>query len=220
MLKQKLLDYDYYYNKLPLYLKNSHGYWEHFEIWVKLLNVFDSFEDELLELFDVFNDNYMSDVVSKYSSSTAYDFEFLDILGSLYGLQRTFNITYENVQKETVTEAFHLNNEDFLLYIKSYIIKANYKGTYEEAREYYEKIGLIVYLLNTNSSGYCVVYGDTEFMSEDVKRLFLAGAFNLESMGIVYTILEAQLEHLGYWGSTGEELTTHNQWNVALRGAL
>ena len=56
----KIKSYEWYYNKLPLYLKNSYGFSEHFKIWYELLisgdkNGIVNVGDTLLYLFNIFD---------------------------------------------------------------------------------------------------------------------------------------------------------------------
>ena len=55
MLKEKLLNWKYYQDKIPLYLQNSYGYSEHFKILFDLLTVYDNEGDKLLQAINITN---------------------------------------------------------------------------------------------------------------------------------------------------------------------
>ena len=65
MMIDKLKQWDYYYNKLPLYMRNSYGIQEHFKIFYELLLTLDENEDTICKLFDLLDANYLDNVVKK-----------------------------------------------------------------------------------------------------------------------------------------------------------
>ena len=64
LIAENLQTFEYYYDKLPLYLKNSYGFAEHFRIWFELLKSGDkngivNVSETLLYLLDLFDDKYL-----------------------------------------------------------------------------------------------------------------------------------------------------------------
>lgn len=63
ILNDKLKSFGYYKNKLPLYLRNSNGFIEHFKIWYDLLTNDDmgviEYADTLLYALNIFDDKYL-----------------------------------------------------------------------------------------------------------------------------------------------------------------
>lgn len=70
ILNEKLQSFDYYKNKLPLYLQNSYGFIEHFRIWYDVLTGEQGvvkFADYLLNGLNIFDEDYLN-FVGQYSS--------------------------------------------------------------------------------------------------------------------------------------------------------
>ena len=212
----KIKSYEWYYNKLPLYLKNSYGFSEHFKIWYELLisgdkNGIVNVGDTLLYLFNIFDENFLQTIASlPDSGATEGNYgtvsDFLDKLGYLFGVIRNFSVTYKNDNNENVTEDLSLNNEDFLLLIKAQIIKNYCEGTYEQIKGYYNSAGLDVFLITTEDGASAHVYlgatpNSTKY-SLNVEKMFKSGLMRIESMGITYTEGVRALDWFLTWDST------------------
>ena len=212
----KIKSYEWYYNKLPLYLKNSYGFSEHFRIWYELLVSGDkkgivNVGDTLLYLFNIFDENFLQTIANlPDSGATEGNYgtvsDFLDKLGYLFGVIRNFSVTYKNDNNEDVTEDLSLNNEDFLLLIKAQIIKNYCEGTYEQIKGYYNSAGLDVFLITTEDGASAHVYlaatPDSTKYSLNVKKMFKSGLMRIESMGITYTEGVRALDWFLTWDST------------------
>ena len=212
----KIKSYEWYYNKLPLYLKNSYGFSEHFKIWYELLvsgdkNGIVNVGDTLLYLFNIFDENFLRTIASlPDSGATEGNYgtvsDFLDKLGYLFGVIRNFSVTYKNDNNENVTEDLSLNNEDFLLLIKAQIIKNYCEGTYEQIKGYYNSAGLDVFLITTEDGASAHVYlgatPDSTKYSLNVEKMFKSGLMRIESMGITYTEGVRALDWFLTWDST------------------
>lgn len=214
LIPEELQSFDYYKNKLPLYLQNSYGFQEHFRIWFDLL-VGTSQNDGLignsyilLNLLNIFDPTYLeyisqledADVDENNVYGTKSD--ILDKLGALFGVTRNFTVTYTD--DTTVTEDISLNNEDFLVLIKTQIIRNYCEGTSKQINEYYKSIKLQLYA-KTLSAGRAILYlvvsdGDKQYSySENIKKMFLAGMLKIDSMGILYSYSTLDLENLLIW---------------------
>ena len=212
----KIKSYEWYYNKLPLYLKNSYGFSEHFKIWYELLisgdkNGIVNVGDTLLYLFNIFDENFLQTIANlPDSGATEGNYgtvsDFLDKLGHLFGVIRNFSVTYKNDNNEDVTEDLSLNNEDFLLLIKAQIIKNYCEGTYEQIKGYYNSAGLDVFLITTEDGAsahlYLAATPDSTKYSLNVEKMFKSGLMRIESMGITYTEGVRALDWFLTWDST------------------
>ena len=199
MISDKLKSWEYYYYKLPLYIRNSYGITSHFKLFYDLLVQMDKVEDSLLYIFNVFDnaDKYLKAVSD---GPNGYESDVLEKIGSLFGVNRVFDVKYKKDDAE-VTKSLRLNNSEFLILIKSQIIKNNYKGTFEESLQYYKLIGLPIYLLNSVNPAELLLYlNETEGkFSQNIMDMFLANLFTLESMGITYQPLTTNIEALAIW---------------------
>lgn len=202
MLIDKLKEWKYYERKLPLYMRNSYGITEHFVILYELLLQLDKLEDEVMYALNVFDTNYLDFINSLDTSINKDKSDILDKLATLYGLTRDFDVTYEE-NNVVVSASLHLNNSELLKLIKARIIQNDYKGTYEESRYLYEKIGFPIYMLQTGEPAYAYLFLDvgqyTPTLNERI--LFLAGFFTLKSMGIRYATAIGQVVELAIYDS-------------------
>lgn len=201
MIIDKLKEWKYYEQKLPLYMKNSYGILEHFRILYELLLNVDSLEDNIIQSLDVFSNTYL-EFINSLDGSDENVSDILDKLASLYGVSRNFGITYSNSGTPTY-ENLSLTNKELLKLIQARIIQNGYKGTYEESRKLYDKIGFGVYMLNTATPGYSYLYLDESIYmpTENERIMFLAGLFTLKSMGITYEMNVGELITLALWDS-------------------
>lgn len=213
MLTDKLKNWEYYYQKLPLYMRNSYGIQDHFKIVFDVLTLVDNVEDEICKLYDIFADDYET-IIAKYDT-TNYNFQFLDMLASLYGINRYMNIKYDKNNKE-IRKKLKLTNTELLLFIKCKIIQHQYDGTFSQAKEYYKKIGLPIYLFTSSNSGQVLLYLSTNAnITQNIKDLFYANELTLQSMGIVYQLNEMDLSKIGIWSIKDSSSTDNNTWNKA-----
>lgn len=228
-IPDKIKSYEWYYNKLPLYLKNSYGFSEHFKIWYELLisgdkNGIVNVGDTLLYLFNIFDENFLQTIASlPDSGATEGNYgtvsDFLDKLGYLFGVIRNFSVTYKNDNNENVTEDLSLNNEDFLLLIKAQIIKNYCEGTYEQIKGYYNSAGLDVFLITTEDGASAHVYlgatPDSTKYSLNVEKMFKSGLMRIESMGITYTDGVRALD----WFLTWDSIKAKEYWDAGVWSA-
>lgn len=188
MIKEKLKSWEYYYNKLPLFFKNSHGISDHFKILFDTLVELDYTADDILKGFDIFAEDY-ADYIHKFENkneNNQYEFDLLDKLAEIYGITRYFDIKYyEN--DVLVKKSLKLTNTELHKLLLTRIVQANYNGTYEDARELYDKIGLPIYMINDTQSATVSLYLDyTKVNNENIIDMFKANLFTLNSLGITY----------------------------------
>lgn len=204
MIINKLKSWNYYKEKIPLYIQNSYGIVEHFKILFDLLVQMDLTEDDVLYGFNILDAGYLTFINNLDNSDTKDSSDILNKIGLLYGITRTFDVDYiEN--NETKTASLHLTNSEFLKLIKARIIQNNYNGSYIQSREFYDKMNLPVYLFQSANSAEVYVYLDTSVsLTENEEKMFLANLFTIKSMGITYITSIIEVVSLLIWDSTSE----------------
>lgn len=216
MLIDKLKTWDYYYKKLPLYMRNSYGIKEHFQIiWNVMMQLEDS-QEMILKALDLLQDDYISNVIELYDNVNGYDFSFLDIIGSLYGINRSLNVSYTDSTEE-VFEKLYLTNKELYMLIKARIVQNNYDGSFEQAKTYYNNIGLPIYMLTGNNPAECDLYlGYNNNVTDNIKHLFMANLLTLKSVGIVYNRIQIDIENIGIWSTKYDTPNNNNSWDTSL----
>ena len=219
MLPIRLLDFDFYKDKLPLYLRTSETFLEHFKIWYELLLKNDANADVIFSLINIFDDNILN-IIADMDGSGATDenpygdvSDMLDKIGELVGVSRRFELSYVNAENVNVKENLVLNNEDFLFLIKAQLVKNNCDGTYEIMEQFYEDIGLTIFV--TTSTVYNAtanVYMNRRnlrkgyYFSQDVVKMFLGGLLTIQSLGITYNYYYIDLDYVLYWDNNSSPL--------------
>ena len=211
MILEKLKTWEYYQQKIPLFLKNSYGFEEHFKIFFDILKNCDEISDEVLSGFDLFNENYEKNYIEKYeklNNDDTYSLDILDKIGKIYGINRYFDVKYIDENGQETTKELKLTNKELYKLILSKIILLNYDGTYSMARELYDKIGLPIYMFTENSANVKLILdtGNQTTITQNIKDLFNANMFTLKSLGITYTIFEADISKLALYDSSDENL--------------
>ena len=223
IIPEKLQSFDYYKHKLPLYLQQSYGFLSHFRIWFDLL-VGDNHKglvgssDELLNLMNIFDEDYEDVLIALDSEHVSEEHrlgttcDILDKLGALFGVSRTFEVTVNGT-----TSLLSLDNYEFLILIKTQIIKNYCEGTSEQMNAYYESVGLKMYVqTSTNEIATANLYlvikeGETSYnYSTNIKKMFLAGLFTIQSAGIKYNHSFLDLDTVLFWDVINTEHT--NGW--------
>lgn len=191
---QELLEFEYYVKKCPLYLQNDENFLEHFRIWYDLLagtnqeNGTVNTSLNILYFMNIFDNDYLENINKLKDDSLKID--ILEKLGNLFNVKRNFSVTYtENNQIKN--ESLNLSDEEFLLLIKSRIIKNYSNGSYQQMREFYDKAGLQIYYKSEQSGSVNIVLlvsdGTLSYnYTDNVKKMFKAGLLTIQSMGIQY----------------------------------
>ena len=218
MLIDKLRAWEYYYKKLPLYMRNSYGIKEHFEIVWNVMMQLEWTQEDVLDVMNLLQDNYVSKVIAKYDDVNSYDFNFLDVIGSLYGVNRSLNVNYiDNYTGETIHKKLYLTNKEFYMLIKARIVQNNYDGTFEQARQYYENIGLPMYMFTGTNPAECYLYlGFNDNITDNVKDLFMANLLTLKSVGITYIRYQIDISKMAIWASKDDTPNDNNSWDVSV----
>ena len=197
MLIDKLKNKEYYLQKLTMFLRNSYGIEEQIEVlWKVLLDV-----DTTID--DVFN------VLSMTTTDNVDD--LLDKLAELIGTKRQMDVTYL-VNGVPHYYTLTLTNAELLRAIKTRILQNNYVGTFEEFISNYQSIGLEVLIYDTETpSTVSIVLNDSPALTNNDKKLFLAGNYTIRSVGIVYQHSILDITQLAIWDAITSVFDTA-QW--------
>lgn len=219
MLIDKLRAWDYYYKKLPLYMRNSYGIKEHFEIVWNVMTQLEWTQEDVLDVMNLLQNDYISYVIAKYDEIDGYDFAFLDMIGSLYGVNRSLNVQYiDDSTGAVVHKKLYLTNKEFYMLIKARIVQNNYDGTFEQARAYYENIGLPIYMFTGTNPAECYLYlgVNDNTTSDNIKALFMANLLTLKSVGITYIRHQIDIGRMALWAGKNDAVNNNNQWDLSV----
>lgn len=208
MLQPKLLNWDYYKSKLPLYLQNSYGFEEHFKLMFDILLNLDTVENSIFREINLFRPNYFDTLNIDGITASGTEFNMLDWFASLYNVTRNLSIEINNT-----TVQLNLNNYELLVLIMTKIVSTYYDGSYEDIKYLYDLIGLEVeFFTNSIQSAkvYCFLKNPTNY-SQNIQDMFAAGLLIIKSAGIEYRFgVEEDLIYLGIWNSNINE----KKWNI------
>lgn len=189
----ELQSFEYYRTKLPLYLRSSNAFLQHFKIWYDVL-ISDKrgllhVEETILSLLNVFDARYHENFVEGET------FDMLDKIASLYGLKRQFSVQYVNDELEDVTEELSLSNYEFLMFLRIQIIKNNFDGSREQLIELYKELNLEISLrsgtLDYDTVATCTVgfLMNESVLTKNIYALIKSKLFLIESAGIRYDVV-------------------------------
>lgn len=192
---QELLEFEYYVKKCPLYLQNDENFLEHFRIWYDLLagtneeNGTVNTSLNILYFMNIFDNDYLENINKLKNDSLKID--ILEKLGNLFNVKRNFSVNYID-NNQQINESLNLTDEEFLLLIKSRIIKNYSNGSYQQMREFYDKAGLQIYYKSEQSGSVNVILlvsdGTLSYnYTDNIKKMFNSGLLTIQSMGIQYS---------------------------------
>ena len=218
MLIDKLRAWEYYYKKLPLYMRNSYGIKEHFEMVWNVMMQLEWTQENVLDVMNLLQNDYIRNVIAKYDNVDGYDFAFLDMIGSLYGVNRSLNVQYIGSNGDVVHKKLYLTNKEFYMLIKARIVQNNYDGTFEQARAYYENIGLPMYMLTGANPAECYLYlvMNDNTTTDNIRDLFMANLLTLKSVGITYIRRQIDIGKMAVWAGQNDAPNNNNTWNVSV----
>jgi len=193
MIREDLLEFQYYLDRLSKFMQESYGIDEHVKTFHQLLIQVDDFYNQFLNDINIFNSYNI------YQNHNA----LLDKLGAIFGCYRKFTIPKYSTIYWNVIEGFiniDLEDDDFLIYIKAQIIKQNFEGNREQLQTLYSTyqegelkegiLPLLFFYLQSpaKNSAECYIYWNTQngVYSDDLINLFENGFLTIESMGILY----------------------------------
>ena len=166
----------------------------------------------------IFDSNYLNYLhsIDEDIKPDGYVCDILDKLGSIFGVNRYFKVTYEEAGEDK-TEQLQLNNEEFLILIKGQIIKNYCEGTRQQIEEYYKSVGLQIYVqTDSTSEATANLYlttgtaGSSYDYSENIRKMFLGGMLIIDSVGIKYQKAFIDTSRLLFWDVIDEQ--NNNGW--------
>lgn len=209
MISDKLLDLDYYLDKLSMYFRRCYGIEEQFAMLNSIMRQLNSTLDFAYERLDVMNTDYINMINRTQTETDIDESDILDKIASIYGVARTFSVSYTTSSTSVTDKQISLNNEELVVLIKARIIQNTYKGTYEECMSLYRLIGLDQFIIINNDveDATCNMYLQPQ-SSENIQDMFLAGLLSLESLGITYNYDLVSATSLGLWDVSDWDDTT------------
>ena len=216
MLDNKLLDKNYYLNAMSKFLLNSYGTEERFDVYLKILKNLNNISEDIFSRLDIYNIagwDEPSYFTRNNIDKQATDDKWLDIIASIYNINRTMEIEYDDIRETPAVptkEAITLTNWELFMYIKVVISRLNFKGTAKEIIDLYgngspsgdtediKYLG-ICYLWNISGSPQSlacnVILNNNDLINDfnnstgyqNICKLFLSDKLLIESLGIVYT---------------------------------
>lgn len=232
LIPEQLKSFNYYKNKLPLYLRQSNTFQEHFRIWYEIL-VGDGSTgvvgngEILLNMLNIFSDDYFTFLATiEGSSATDTSSDILDKIANLFGESRYCTVSYQHNGTD-YNEQLTLTNEELLILIKARIVQNYCDGSLEQINAYYSDIGLNIKVQTSDDAAtanlYLIFYEERPLSNID--KMFLSDKLTIRSMGIMYrqqllvpsniliwdSINEAQSNG---WGGTYDGVTYTGGWWV------
>ena len=201
------LTLDYYVNKLTLFLRKSYGITDHVEIFygfIRQSNITLSNMFEQLDIMNVAFDYYTPAKLSEMKDNPTYDNKLLDYLADIFGVSRKFNIQYYDDNLDYHNDALNLSDYELLLLIRMMIIKNNFNGTFDDVKKFYNDVGFKIYMITDAVSGAVNVYLDNSpsyGKTLNIEKMFYAGLFTIESLGIRYQYVTTEIALTGVWNS-------------------
>ena len=220
MIRKDLLDFQYYLNRLSKFMQESYGINEQTEMFYSFLKQVNDVYDDMLKDLNIFSSN--EDEVKG---------EILDKIGAIFNCQRRFTIPlYENNEDPMeITGYANINladDKDYLTYIKTQIVKQNFKGTREELQKLYttyvnnilKEDSILdlqfIYITNPTNMATCDIYWNEANPSEQLKLLFDNGYLTIESLGIRYSRNTLVINDLGFYYVDGAEEKSYNKFAI------
>lgn len=219
VLVEKLKSFEYYKNKLPMYLQSSDGFISHFEIWYDLLigqnnNGVVNVCDTILNLLNIFDKKFLNELIELEGTEVSDEHPYgtksdiLDKLALFFGFSRKFSCKYTENQQEFSKE-LDLDNEELLLLIKCQVLRSSYDGTYEQYKSFYENVGLEMLLLTKEEYSSTVDLilakiegaqpGEKGYHSENTEIMFKSNLLRVQSLGTTYNCSIVDLTSFLIW---------------------
>lgn len=214
MIDEKTLQWKYYVKKLPLYLQNSYGFKEHFRMLYEIMLDTNKTATDLLNALNLTRDNYYDSITLDVTKG-GYEYDLLDKMASLYGVNRYLDVDYINLEGEEIHKALKLNNNELLKLILVKVVQNSYIGTYENIRKLYNLIELPIYIYNSQEESgnvYVVFDSDDTNITDNLKALFYADLLSIKSMGIKYNYRTITQTGIAEWDSNLDS----QKWDVGV----
>lgn len=172
LLKQKLLEWNYYFYKIPLYLQESLpgddpqlGIGGHMKMFFDILVNSNEEGSKILEAFNINDPNYFTNLNISGVTANGTEFELLDRLAELYGLSRKI-VLYDD-------DVITLTNKQLIQLLEIKIFQINWEGTREEYLKLYESINIpIKFYLDKYIPGKIITVLDMNEVENDIFLLY------------------------------------------------
>lgn len=200
IIADELKSFSYYRNKLPMYLQQAEGFDEHFRIWYDLLVGENSepnpygvvgFGDTIFALLNIFDIDYLVKFPDAENKT-------LDLIGKLFGVSRSFDVQYTKLGVQ-YREHLDLNNEEFLILIKTQIINNYCNGTQKQISNYYREANLPIYAITHTPGSAEVDLYLSRVLSDNIMAMYWAGMLTIKSVGISYNYYLYLAEEVLFW---------------------
>ena len=225
MIREDLLEFQYYLDRLSKFMQESYGIDEQVRTFHSLLeqvnNYFDEFFREI-NLFDIKNEN--GEIIYPAYNFSGYA-PLLDNIGAIFNCQRNFTIPHYNNALQVISYSeINLTDDEYLIYIKTQIIKQNFDGTRETLQKLYttymnNKIQkgildlIFIYITDDDPDGaVCNIIWNEDNPTDNLKLLFENGYLTIESMGIRYRRYYLNIQELAKYYKNGVPVTIFNYY--------
>ena len=216
MIREDLLEFQYYLDRLSKFMQESYGIDEQVRTFWSILEQVNSYYDEFFNEIDFFHTTYKDGN------------PLLNKIGHLFGCERNFTIRYwDQDALEYKYTSVDLNDDEYLIYIKTQVIKQNFDGRRETLQKLYstwkdnkpvEGIINLRFLYTTEenerSNAVCTIRWDTNTPSENLRKLFENGYLTIESIGIRYIRQIVNFNEFAYYYKSGETPTIYNYYAI------
>ena len=171
LLKQKLLEWNYYFYKIPLYLQESLpgdnpqlGIGGHMKMFFDILVNSNEEGSKILDAFNITDPDYFENLDLTGVTANGTEFELLDKLAELYGFTRKMKVNDNDIT---------LTNKQLIQLLEIKIFQINWEGTRDEYLKLYETINLpISFYLDKYIPGKIITTIDESTMESNMKILY------------------------------------------------
>ena len=140
LLKEKLLQWNYYFFKVPLYLQESSlndnpqmGISGHMKMFFDILINSNEEGSKILEAFNITDPDYFSNLNLIGVTANGTEFEFLDNLAELYGLSREMKFSGYDIT---------LTNKQLIQLLEIKIFQINWEGNRKDFLKLYDSLNI------------------------------------------------------------------------------
>lgn len=171
VLKEKLLEWNYYFYKIPMYLQESLpsdnpqlGIGGHMKMFFDILVNSNEEGSKILEAFNITDPDYFTNLNLTGVTANGNEFELLDKLAELYGISRNMKVNGNLIV---------LTNEELIKLIEIKIFQINWEGTRDEFIKLYESINIpITFYLDKYIPGKIITVLDENNVSIPIAILY------------------------------------------------
>ena len=201
MLPTKLKTLDYYLKKMTLFIRNSYGIEDQMNTTFGFLSQIDTTIDTFFTQLNLLSDTGINAI----NALSTTESDILDKVAAIYGLTRTFDLSYVDPITGPALRKITLTNTELQMLIKAKVVQNHYDGTYLTCKEFYENVDLPIYEYTSSQPATVEVYLDQTQgidFTDNVVSMFLAGLFTIKSMGLKYICQTINDPVIATWDNT------------------